>query len=141
VFAGTGSDDQNLHVDPPAILAVAGGTLPRMRKTILIAFVLGLSTFGAAPIALAQSATPINMNDDTFARTSVQITAGQTVTWMNSSTMVHTVTADDGSFDSGDVAVGAPFSYEFDTPGTYAYYCQYHGDVGGVGMSGVIVVQ
>jgi plastocyanin len=60
---------------------------------------------------------------------------------MNASSMVHTVTADDGTFDSGDIAIGTPYSREFDDPGTYSFYCQYHGDVGGVGMSGVIVVQ
>jgi plastocyanin len=60
--------------------------------------------------------------------------------WNNANANTHTVTADDDSFDSGDIATGQQFSQEFDTPGTYPYFCQYHGDVGGVGMSGVIVV-
>jgi plastocyanin len=95
----------------------------------------------SAPTVFAQADATINMNSDTFDQPQVQIAAGQTVVWNNPSARVHTVTADGGSFDSGDVASGGQFSMEFDTPGTYAYYCQYHGDVGGVGMSGVIVVQ
>jgi plastocyanin len=109
-----------------------------MRRSFLLVILIGLCTVTTAS---AQSAATVNMTDDSFTKTQVQIAAGQSVVWMNGSSMVHTVTADDGSFDSGDIATGAPYSQEFDTPGTYPYYCQYHGDVGGVGMSGVIVVQ
>jgi plastocyanin len=52
----------------------------------------------------------------------------------------HTITADDGSFDSGILNPGDTFSLTFDTPGTSAYYCQIHGGPGGVGMAGTIVV-
>jgi plastocyanin len=107
-------------------------------------FVLGLMSvclLGIAPAAAAQPAPTINMNSDSFDQTQVQIAAGQTVVWKNGNGLVHTVTADDSSFDSGDIPFGGTFSQEFDTPGTYPYYCTYHGDVGGVGMSGVIVVQ
>jgi len=90
--------------------------------------------------ASAQPAATVNMTDDAFDHTEVDISAGSTVVWNNGNVNTHTVTADDGSFDSGDLATGKQFSMEFDTPGTYPYYCQYHGDVGGVGMSGVIVV-
>jgi plastocyanin len=89
----------------------------------------------------AQSAAPITMNDDTFNQTEVHIPAGQTVVWNNGNPKVHTVTADDGSFDSGDIPTGKQFSMEFDTPGSYPYYCNYHGGPGGDGMSGVIVVE
>jgi len=80
------------------------------------------------------------MNADTFDQTEVHIAPGQTVVWNNPDIPTHTVTADDTSFDSGDVTPGTQFSMEFDTPGTYPYYCQYHGGPGGDGMSGVIVV-
>jgi plastocyanin len=92
---------------------------------------------------LAQGSTTINMNPDTFARTEVHIAPGQTVVWNdpnNPDSQTHTVTADDGSFDSGDVNPGDQYTMEFDTPGSYPFYCQYHGGPGGEGMSGVIVV-
>src|SRR5439155_9515092 len=53
--------------------------------------------------ASAQSAPTINMNSDTFDQPQLVISAGDTVTWNNPDGDVHTVTADDGSFDSGDV--------------------------------------
>ena len=40
--------------------------------------------------------------------------------------MVHNVTAVDGSFDSGLLATGETFSYTFDKPGEFEYYCTPH---------------
>src|SRR5690349_7178068 len=104
-----------------------------MRKVFLTAVTLALLTLGAAPAAFAQADATINMTRDAYDQPQVTISAGRTVLWNNPTTLVHTVTADDNSFDSADIAAGGQFSMEFDTPGTYAYYCQYHGDVGGVG--------
>src|SRR4029077_757706 len=44
------------------------------------------------------------------------------VTWTNVGTMKHTVTADDGSFDSGPLAKGDAFGNLFDAPGTFTYH-------------------
>jgi plastocyanin len=69
------------------------------------------------------------------------IPAGTTVIWNNDEQAKHTVTADDGLFDSGDQALGESYSFTFAEPGDYPYFCRYHGDVGGVGMAGTIHVQ
>jgi nitrite reductase (NO-forming) len=73
---------------------------------------------------------------DEFAETEVpadysvnelMIPVGTTVTWSNDDPgMVHTVTAADGSFDSGNMAEGDTFSYTFDTPGEFEYLCTPH---------------
>ncbi|HEY2596611.1 MAG TPA: plastocyanin/azurin family copper-binding protein [Chloroflexota bacterium] len=80
------------------------------------------------------------MQGISFDQTEVHVQPGQPVVWSNASGTEHTVTADDGSFDSGDVEAGDQFTVPFDAAGTYPYFCQYHGAAGGVGMSGVIVV-
>jgi plastocyanin len=49
-----------------------------------------------------------------------------TVTWTNNDSSHHTVTATDHSFDSGDMAAGAKFTYVFKTAGTFNYICNYH---------------
>ncbi len=55
------------------------------------------------------------------------IKAGTTVTWTNEDDQaLHTVTAVDGSFDSGFLGVGESWSYTFDTPGEYEYLCTPH---------------
>lgn len=66
----------------------------------------------------------------------VVIGTNNTVTWTNNDIAVHTVTANDKSFDSGDIAPGASFSFTFTTPGTYPYHCIYHS-----WMSGTVIVK
>ena len=61
-----------------------------------------------------------------YAPTSRKIPAGTWVTWTNNGQDAHTVTADDGSFDSGDLDPSDGFSWYFDTPGTYTYTCAEH---------------
>jgi plastocyanin len=66
----------------------------------------------------------------------IQVSAGQTVTWrFDDSSTPHTVTAADGSFDSGTKSSGE-FSHRFDKPGTYDYTCTIHPQQ----MHGTVVV-
>ncbi len=57
----------------------------------------------------------------------LRIPVGTTVTWTNDDPeMIHTVTEVDGVFDSGFMSSGDAWSYTFDTPGEYEYYCLPH---------------
>lgn len=71
---------------------------------------------GGASVSIADFAFP--------AETKVE--AGATVTFTNDDPTEHTVTADDGSFDSGILAGGATFEVTLDQPGTIAYHCDIH---------------
>jgi plastocyanin len=86
----------------------------------------------------AQDAPAVAVQDNSFNPMQVQVSSGGTVTWTNTGAVPHTVTADDGSFDSGVIAAGGTFSFTPPGPGTYAYYCQFHGGPGGEGMAGTI---
>ncbi|MBW8056925.1 MAG: hypothetical protein IH782_02930 [candidate division NC10 bacterium] len=81
------------------------------------------------------------MDEFAFNPSRVTIQKGTTVVWLNQEVEDHTVTADDGSFDSGDLSRGAIFSLPLNEAGTIPYYCIYHGDQGGVDMSGTVVVE
>lgn len=95
----------------------------------------------AAPVrALGAATVAVSAIDDEFSPRSVTIAAGDTVRWSNDGDNVHTVTSDEGAFDSGTLEAGAAFSFTFGEPGTYPYYCQVHGAAGGVGMAGTIEV-
>ena len=65
----------------------------------------------------------------------LEVKVGTTVTWTNMDYVPHTVTADNGAFDSGMMANGAQFSFTFNEPGTYTYICTYHPN-----MTGTVVV-
>ena len=75
-----------------------------------------------------------------YAPKELTVPVGTTVEWINDESPKHTATADDGSFDSATQAQGDTFSHTFTEPGTWLYYCRFHGDAGGVGMSGTIIV-
>jgi plastocyanin len=53
------------------------------------------------------------------------------VTWSNDDPAPHTVTAEDGDFDSDILDGGQSFSFTFDEPGTYTYLCNVHPDMKG----------
>lgn len=55
------------------------------------------------------------------------IKAGTAVTWTNDDPgMMHTVTSVDGLFDSGFLHEGDTWSYTFDEPGEFEYFCAPH---------------
>ncbi len=56
----------------------------------------------------------------------LDIVAGETVTWTNESARVHTVTADDDSFDSGRLPASQTFTHRFATAGEAPYHCTLH---------------
>jgi plastocyanin len=61
----------------------------------------------------------------------LEVRAGTKVTWSNRDAIEHSVTAgapgkESGTFDSGYFTQGQVWSYRFDSPGTYAYFCKRH---------------
>jgi len=78
---------------------------------------------GAANVA---NATKAEMRTMVFGPKRVEISAGGTVTWTNNDPLVHTITADDGSWDSGPVEPGQSWSHTFTRPGEYAFHCTPH---------------
>lgn len=66
---------------------------------------------------------------------STAVAKGDTVVWTNQMSMNHTVTADDGSFDSGVLGKDKSFSQVFQNAGSVDYHCDIHPN-----MTGKIVV-
>src|ERR1700761_5164388 len=61
-----------------------------------------------------------------FSPATINIKAGSTVTWTNMDSAPHTVTSLTWAFDSGSIATGSTFKFQFNTPGTYVYHCLIH---------------
>ena len=78
--------------------------------------------------------------DSAFDSETITIPVGTTVFWTHNGSFPHTVTLDNGSYDSGELRKGNKVSFTFTEAGTYNYYCSIHGSAGGQGMSGVIIV-
>ncbi len=118
---------------------------PRPRALVRLAAVLtplallavgcGGSSSGSEGTS-AGKASVVTLKNLAFQPDRVQINAGQTVTWrFEDGSIPHTVTAADGSFDSGTKTSGQ-FSHRFAKPGTYDYTCTVHPQQ----MRGTVVV-
>jgi plastocyanin len=98
---------------------------------LLIIFLAGLLSFGAQ----AQNVESITIKNLAFNPQTITVPAGTTLTWMNYDTVSHTMTSDNGTFDSGSIKSGGQFSYQFSRSGIYKYHCKIHPN-----MKGTIIV-
>ncbi|HVM07476.1 MAG TPA: cupredoxin family copper-binding protein [Acidimicrobiales bacterium] len=78
----------------------------------------------------------VDIEDFQYEPSPAKVKAGTTVTFTNKDGFAHTVTADDKSFDSGNLDEGDAFEHTFDEPGTYEYFCAVHNS-----MTGSVVVE
>ena len=83
-------------------------------------------SLGVAPASAGPATQPVNIEFQAFAPAQLDALPGDTVQWSNPSVRAHTVTADDGSFDSGALPTGSRFTHAFDAPGIYTYHCTIH---------------
>ena len=110
---------------------------------VTVAF-LSLPSNVIAKSAPAQGAAPtVNATEDgsnfLFKPNQVTVQVGQSVTFKNTGQVPHTATADDQSWDSGNLDPGASFTTpKFTKAGTITFKCTYHALQG---MTGTIAVQ
>jgi DNA-binding beta-propeller fold protein YncE len=98
-----------------------------------------------APLAVAEPSPTTTIPADVeiamlnfdFAPEALTVSVGDTVRWTNPSDLQHTATST-GFFDSGPVGSGDTFTYSFNSPGTFEYFCSIHG---AAIQSGVIIVE
>ena len=70
--------------------------------------------------------TDLTIQNLAYRPANIQVRVGTTVTWTNQDNVPHSVTFKNGMKDSGLLSQGQSFSYTFNTPGTYQYYCTVH---------------
>jgi plastocyanin len=117
-----------------------------MRRLAAVAFVFAMALMPSG--ARAQDApAAVSIKNHLYNPSPVTITEGGTVAWTNDDPDSHSVTADDGSFDSSpncttvqtDVTCIGPdqsFQQTFTTAGTVGYHCRVVS-----GMAGTVVVE
>ncbi|MFT4038870.1 MAG: plastocyanin/azurin family copper-binding protein [Thermomicrobiales bacterium] len=83
---------------------------------------------GAVPVAGSASVatTAVVIASLAYTPARIAVTPGQTVTWSNEDSVPHTVTADDGLFDSGILDPGGVFEWTFTEAQSVAYSCLVH---------------
>jgi plastocyanin len=87
----------------------------------------------------AEGAT-VEMYDNCFAGTTHFVEPGTEVTVKNAGSLPHSLTAVDGSFDTGTLEAGETTTVALDQAGIVRVYCTLHGSRDGGGMAGTFVV-
>ena len=113
----------------PRVLGVALGVL-------LATAVAG--NCAAQQVAAAAAPAQITIDNFAFEPDALTVAAGTKVTWVNHDDEPHTVVSADKAvrFKSQALDTNDSFSFVFDKPGTYKYFCSMHAH-----MVGTIVVQ
>jgi len=126
-----------------------------MRTTLAfwwVVVMLGLATYYVwyvRPAPRAAQGTPgpaqqatlrITVRNFRFEPGEATVKVGSVVEWEDTKGR-HQIVADDGSFQSDVLLLGARYQHTFTKTGTYQYYCRFHGEPGGKDMAATIVVK
>jgi plastocyanin len=117
--------------DTPTSTPLPTSTPASGQLRMLVALAADNGGIGSGDVAVYQG---------TFFPKTLEVAAGARVVWHDQATQ-HTVTSDQGLFDSGILGPGQEFAFTFAQPGTYPYHCMLHGAPGGFGHSGTVVVR
>ncbi len=86
--------------------------------------------------ASGATAPAVTIKDDAYSPATLNVSAGQTVTFTNRDDDAHTVTSTNGVFDSKGLDTNGVWHHTFDKPGVYRYFCELHPF-----MKGTIIVK
>ena len=104
---------------------------PDMVGTVLVEGPGGAPPPPPPPPPSPPGSADVTIVDFGFGPATLTVTAGSTVSWVNSGAALHTVTARDGTYDSGFLVSGDTFTRTYATSGAYEYFCTLHPDMVG----------
>ena len=105
---------------------------------LALALAIGLLSLGPSSRAFAATApVTVKIDNFTFDAATITVPVGTTVTWVNQDDIPHTVVSDDKTtFRSKVMDTDDRFSFTFNTPGSFSYFCSIHPH-----MTGKVVVK
>jgi plastocyanin len=108
------------------------------RIAVLIGFVATAGSFVAVDAVMAAPAKTqsVAIKGFAFVPHVITVAPGTTITWTNADEDPHTVSANDNSFHSSALDTNDKYSFTFNRPGDFAYFCSLHPH-----MTGKIIVK
>ena len=111
-----------------------------MKKFAWVLLASSLTMVGCAQrapqqvVVVPNNTSTVAIANNAYLPSSLVVSPGQTVVWVNNDKIAHTVSGK--HFNSGSIAPGQNYSHQFNQPGTYKYTCKFHPT-----MHGQIVVK
>ena len=101
-----------------------GSLFLRWARPLLVAGCAAV-LLGISPSA-AQEVVDVPMRNNLYEPAELTVPVGTTVRWINYDSDIHTVSQRGGGFESGLLFNRDTWTYVFNTPGTYDYFCLPH---------------
>jgi 3',5'-cyclic-AMP phosphodiesterase len=97
---------------------------------------LAMTSASQARLEKTANTTEVKIDNFSFTPKSMTVKAGAVVTWTNRDDIPHTATSTEKKFASPVLDTDQAFSFKFQEPGSYPYFCKIHPT-----MTGTIVVE
>ena len=101
-------------------------TIARLLLCALLVAPLPMPSLAAAQADKEASSPSVQIDNFTFSPQEITIPRGGTVTWVNDDDIPHALAATDKAFRSKAMDTEEKFSFTFNKPGTYEYFCSLH---------------
>jgi plastocyanin len=97
------------------------------RISKVVGLMAGLQILCGSAVLFAKPVThTVTIENMKFNPAELTVSKGDTVVWENKDLVPHTVTAEDGKFDSKMIVAGKHWKLRIKQDGTLAYHCLYH---------------
>jgi plastocyanin len=129
-------------------LEVSGrwGTWTPISTLVLLGLVLAGTGCAHRPAEVDQVHPVVRMLDNRYNPSDITIPVGGSVTFVGAGRNAHNAVATDGSWSTEEAFGGLEMhdgdeaTITFDKPGTYTFFCTFHGNAQGQGMAGTLTV-
>ena len=111
-------------------------TISRVALLTVVAAPAVVAPLGAAVAAAPAKVQRVSIQNFAFSPQVIVVAPGTTVTWTNADEDPHTVVAVDKSFHSAAMDTDESYSFTFNKPGEFAYFCSLHPH-----MTGKVIVK
>lgn len=105
-----------------------------LRRKVIACVLAPVFLLLPAAMASAQEQQVVETQDNVFSPAEITVAVGDTIEFRNTGKAPHTATADDRSFDTGNLNAGQSKTITFSKAGRFNYNCIYHETLGMVGM-------
>jgi len=101
-----------------AVLTLAGNASPAQRESA--------SGMLLTPVAAADAAQQVIIDNYKFSPPQLTVKVGTTVTWINHDDDPHSVDSAQGKFKSSTLNTDDKFEFRFTEAGEYPFFCRFH---------------
>jgi len=117
---------ERVHAMETFVVAAVVPLIALVAVLVTLSVTDGSTSSAATGGGKSGSGTAITIKNFQYSPDPITVKTGATITVTNDDRTVHTVTADDGKFDTGHLADAAQRTITLDAPGTYTYHCDIH---------------